>query len=109
MFTLRDTNLKGKCIFSDKQRPRTSRMSSEELRMIMLALRLCCMHKYVYFVYSVSVHRQQRSYKIVNPEILSKNWPIYRERINAEQWFISHKPESCNLKGKKIHPAWDLI
>ncbi len=25
-----------------------------------------------------------------NPEILSKHWPIYRGRINAEQWFISH-------------------
>ncbi len=25
-----------------------------------------------------------------NPEILSKYWPIYTERMNAEQWFISH-------------------
>ncbi len=24
------------------------------------------------------------------PEILPKYWPIYRGRINAEQWFISH-------------------
>ncbi len=31
-------------------------------------------------------------------EILSKYWPIYRDRINAEQWFISHQPEACNLK-----------
>ncbi len=35
-----------------------------------------------------------------NPEILSKYWPIYRDRINAEQWLISHQPEACNLKGK---------
>ncbi len=40
-----------------------------------------------------------------NPEILSKYWPIYRDRINAEQWFISHQPEACNLKGKTTHPA----
>ncbi len=44
-----------------------------------------------------------------NPEILSKHWPIYRDRMNAEQWFISHQPEACNLKGKTIHPAWNLI
>ncbi len=44
-----------------------------------------------------------------NPEILSKNWPIYRDRMNAEQWFISHQPEACNLKGKTIHPAWNSI
>ncbi len=44
-----------------------------------------------------------------NPEILSKYWPIYRVRINAEQWFISHQPEACNLKGKATHPAWNLI
>ncbi len=44
-----------------------------------------------------------------NPEILSKYWPIYRDRINAEQWFISHLPEACNLKGKTTHPAWNLI
>ncbi len=37
-----------------------------------------------------------------NPEILSKYWPFYRDRINAEQWFISHQPEACNLKGKTI-------
>ncbi len=42
-----------------------------------------------------------------NPEILSKYWPIYRDRRNAEQWFISHQPEACNLKGKAIHPAWN--
>ncbi len=41
-----------------------------------------------------------------NPEILSISiWPIYRDRINAEQWFISHQPEACNLKGKATHPA----
>ncbi len=39
-----------------------------------------------------------------NPEILYKYWPIYRERINAEQWFISHQPEACSLKGKTTHP-----
>ncbi len=44
-----------------------------------------------------------------NPEILSKYWPIYRDRINAEQWFISHQPKACNLKGKTTHPAWNLI
>ncbi len=40
-----------------------------------------------------------------NSEILSKYWPIYRDRINAEQWSISHQPETCNLKGKTINPA----
>ncbi len=40
-------------------------------------------------------------------EILSKYWPIYRDRINAEQWIISHPPEACNLKGKTAHSAWN--
>ncbi len=31
-----------------------------------------------------------------NPEILRKYWPIYRHRINAEQWFISHQSEECD-------------
>ncbi len=44
-----------------------------------------------------------------NPEILPKYWPIYRDRINAEQCFIIHPPEACNLKGKTTHPAWNLI
>ncbi len=44
-----------------------------------------------------------------NPEILPKYWPISRDRKNAEQWFISHQPEACNLKGKTTHPAWNLI
>ncbi len=44
-----------------------------------------------------------------NPEILSKYWPIYRDRINTEQWFISHQLEAYNLKGKATHPAWNLI
>ncbi len=44
-----------------------------------------------------------------NPEILFKNRPVYRDRINAEQWFISHQPEECNLKSKTIHPTWNLI
>ncbi len=44
-----------------------------------------------------------------NPEVLSKYWSIYRDRISAEQWFISHQPEECNLKGKATHPAWILI
>ncbi len=42
-----------------------------------------------------------------NSEILSKYWPIYRDR--TEQWFISHQPEACNLKGKTTHSAWNLI
>ncbi len=29
-----------------------------------------------------------------NPEILSEYWPIYRDRRNAEQLFISHQPEA---------------
>ncbi len=44
-----------------------------------------------------------------NPEILSKHWPIYRDPMNAEQMFISHQPEECNLKGKTIHQAWNLM
>ncbi len=37
-----------------------------------------------------------------NPEILSKYWSLYSDRINAD-------PEACNLKGKNTHPAWNLI
>ncbi len=44
-----------------------------------------------------------------NPEILPKYWPIYRDRINAEQWFISHQPEACKLECKITHPAWNLV
>ncbi len=34
-----------------------------------------------------------------NPEILSKYWSIYRDRMNAEQWFISHqKPKNSSFK-----------
>ncbi len=44
-----------------------------------------------------------------NPEILTKCCPIYRDRINAEQWLISHQPVACNLKGKTTHQAWNLI
>ncbi len=43
----------------------------------------------------------------VNLEILSKYWPIYRDRINAEQWFISNQLEAFNLKGKTTHQAWN--
>ncbi len=32
-------------------------------------------------------------------EILSKYWPIYRDRINAEQWFISHQPKPLIQRG----------
>ncbi len=32
-----------------------------------------------------------------NPDILYKCWPMYRDRIAAEQWLISH------------HQAWNLI
>ncbi len=44
-----------------------------------------------------------------NPEILSKYWPIYRDRINAKYWFISHQPEACNLKAKRLTQTynWD--
>ncbi len=42
-----------------------------------------------------------------NPEILSKYWPLYYYRINAEQWFIGHQPEACNLEGKTTHSAWN--
>ncbi len=44
-----------------------------------------------------------------NPEVLFKHWSIYSDRINAEQWFISHQPEACNLKGATIHLARNLI
>ncbi len=39
-----------------------------------------------------------------NSEIISKYWPIYRDRINAEQGFISRQPEACHLEGKTTHP-----
>ncbi len=42
------------------------------------------------------------------PEILSKNWQIYRERIDTEQWYISNEPTKCNTKKKAIHAAWNL-
>ncbi len=41
----------------------------------------------------------------VNPEILSNYWPIYRDRISAEQWFISHQAEAS----KTTHSAWNLF
>ncbi len=44
-----------------------------------------------------------------NPEILSKHWSIYRDRIKTDQWFLSHQVEACNLKGKTTHQAWNLI
>ncbi len=44
-----------------------------------------------------------------NPEILSKYWPICRDRMNAEQWPISHQPDACNFEGKTINPAWNFI
>ncbi len=37
-----------------------------------------------------------------NPEVLSKYWPIYRDRISAGQWFISHHPEACNMGAKPL-------
>ncbi len=43
------------------------------------------------------------------PEILSKNWQIYRERIAAEQWFKSTEPTACNTKKKAINAAWNLL
>ncbi len=60
---------------------------------------------------AIALHVLETDYHVDfnNPEILSKHWPIYRDRMNAEQWFISHQPEACNLKGKTIHPAWNLI
>ncbi len=44
-----------------------------------------------------------------NPEVSFKYWPICRDRIDAEQWFICHQPEACNLEGKTTHPGWNLI
>ncbi len=58
---------------------------------------------------ALHVLETERYVDFENSEILSKYWPIYRDRINAEQWFISHQPEACNLKGKATHPAWNLI
>ncbi len=58
---------------------------------------------------ALHVLETERYVDLDNPEILSKYWPIYRDRINAEKWFISHQQETCNLKGKTTHPAWNLI
>ncbi len=44
-----------------------------------------------------------------NPEILSKYWSLYSDRINADPCFITHPPEACNLKGKTTHPAFSFI
>ncbi len=44
-----------------------------------------------------------------NPEILSKYWANCRDRLSAEQWFISHQPEACSLECKTTHPRWNLI
>ncbi len=39
---------------------------------------------------ALHVLETERHVDFDNPEILSKYWPIYTERMNAEQWFISH-------------------
>ncbi len=58
---------------------------------------------------SASLHSIEHSHTInfYQPEVLSKNWQIYRERIAAEQWFISNEPTACNTKKKAIHAAWN--
>ncbi len=43
------------------------------------------------------------------PEILSKNWHFYRERIAAEQWYINNEKTTCNTKKNLLHPAWNLL
>ncbi len=51
---------------------------------------------------AIALHSIEHSHTINfnQPEILSKNWQIYRERIAAEQWFISNEPTSCDTKKK---------
>ncbi len=55
------------------------------------------------------VHETEHHVDSGNPEILLKYWPICRDRINTEQWFISHQPDACKLKGKTTRPAWNVI
>ncbi len=60
---------------------------------------------------AITLHLIEHSHTINfnQPEILSKNWQIDRERIAAEQWFISNEPTACNTKKKAIHAAWNLL
>ncbi len=59
---------------------------------------------------AIALHAIEHSHSInfEQPEILSKNWHIYRERIAAEQWYNNEKP-ACNTMKKSLHPAWNLL
>ncbi len=80
----------------------------------------------------IALHAIAHSHSInfEQPEILSMNWYIYRERIAAEQWYINNEKvtnnnkiqrsqtffmfyvngkAACNTKKKSLHPAWNLL
>ncbi len=44
-----------------------------------------------------------------NTKLLSKYWLIQRDRINDEQWFISHQAKTLKLKAKTTHTASSSI
>ncbi len=58
-----------------------------------------------------ALHAIEHSHSInfEQPEILAKNWHIYRERIAAEQLYINNDKTAGNTKKKSLHPAWNLI
>ncbi len=60
---------------------------------------------------AIALHSIEHSHTINfnQPEILSKNWQINRERIAAEQWFISNEPTACNTKKKALNAASNLL
>ncbi len=60
---------------------------------------------------AIALHAIEHSH-IINfeqPEILSRNWHIYKKRIAAEQWYINNEKTACNTKKKSLHPAWNLL
>ncbi len=49
---------------------------------------------------AIALHVQETEHHVDfnNPEMLCMHLPIYRDRMNADQWLISHQLEACNLK-----------
>ena len=60
---------------------------------------------------AIALHAIEMNHKVNfdEPEILSQNWQIYRERIAAEQWHIALEPSACNCQKKPLHPAWNTL
>ncbi len=47
---------------------------------------------------ALNVFEKEHLVNFDNTKLLSKYWLIQRDRINAEQWFISHQAKALKLK-----------